>query len=250
MVKFWETVFQDPLQNPLWNIIRLAAIPTLLTKAHSSCFWDLFWILNWLRSTEMTISRCDWVWKTKQKRFYVFNCLNYYHMCRFSSINCTNCDHLQTFSDNTDVCYDFSLLSFNSKQSLLSLFENEIQWSRPMNSNDSNHLSINNTNGTNNFSRLKSVRAKPQSFEGWKDNVINICKSDNVKRLQEGHKLWKIRKKTLVGISWYQRKFQLNLRWNQHFFCFIFNLQKMDFFPFLVICAFIMETTRKSTLAT
>ena len=110
------------------------------------------------------------------------------------------------------------------KQTLLSLFENEIQWSHshPMNSNDSNHLSINNTNATNNFSRLKSVRAKPQSFEGWKDNVINICKSDNVKRLQEGHKLWKIRKKTLVGISWYQRKFQLNLRWNQHFFLFYF----------------------------
>ena len=98
----------------------------------------------------------------------------------------------------------------------MSQFKNEIQWI-PMNSNDSNHLSINDTNATNNFSRLNSVRAKPQSFEGWKDNVINICKSDNVKRLQEGHKLWKIRKKPLVGINWYQRKFQLNLRFGTFF---------------------------------
>ena len=188
--------------------------------------------LTEVRSTEMLplCDSCCLVWlslKNKTKKVLWFYLFNYFHdMWRFWSINC---DHLQTFSSNTDVCYDFLLLSFDSKQSLLSLFENEIQYgarvtyrANPMNSNDSNHLSINNTNGTNNFSRLKSVRAKPQSFEGWKDNVINICKSDNVKRLQEGHKLWKIRKKTLVGISWYQRKFQLNLRWNQHFFLFYF----------------------------
>ena len=73
-----------------------------------------------------------------------------------------------------------------------------------MNSNTNNHSSQ--------FSRFKSVRSKPQSFGGWKENVKIMCKSDDVKRLQEGHKLWKIRKKPLVGITWYHRKFQLNLR--------------------------------------
>ncbi len=60
------------------------------------------------------------------------------------------------------------------------------------------------------FSRLTSVRSKPTSFDGWKDNVRKMCKSEDMKLLEIGHKLWKVRKKPLVGITWHQRKFYLN----------------------------------------
>ena len=60
------------------------------------------------------------------------------------------------------------------------------------------------------FSRLKSVRSKPQSFGGWKESVKKMCKMDDIKHLQEGHTLWKIRKKPLVGITWHARKLHLN----------------------------------------
>ena len=60
------------------------------------------------------------------------------------------------------------------------------------------------------FSRLKSVRSKPQSFGGWKESVKKICKMDDIKDLQEGHQLWKVRKKALVGLTWHQRKLHLN----------------------------------------
>ena len=61
-----------------------------------------------------------------------------------------------------------------------------------------------------NSNKLKSVRSKPQSFGGWKENVKKMCKSEDIKGLESGHKLWKVRKKTLMGITWRQRKFQLN----------------------------------------
>ena len=67
------------------------------------------------------------------------------------------------------------------------------------------------SNHSNEFSRLKSVRAKPKSFDGWKENVKILCENDDIKKLQEGHRLWKIRKKPIVGTVWYHRKFQLNL---------------------------------------
>lgn len=58
---------------------------------------------------------------------------------------------------------------------------------------------------------MKSVRSKPTSFGGWKENVKKMCKSDDIKCLEMGHKLWKVRKKPLVGITWHQRKFYLNI---------------------------------------
>ena len=62
------------------------------------------------------------------------------------------------------------------------------------------------------FSRLKSVRSKPQSFGGWKESVKKMCKLDDIQDLQEGHTLWKVRKKPLVlgGLTWHQRKLHLN----------------------------------------
>ena len=63
---------------------------------------------------------------------------------------------------------------------------------------------------TKNFSRLKSVRSKPQSFSGWKESVKKMCNIEDIKGLESGHKLWKVRKKPLVGITWHHRKFHLN----------------------------------------
>ena len=60
------------------------------------------------------------------------------------------------------------------------------------------------------FSRLKSVRSKPQSFAGWKESVKKMCTSEDIRGLETGHKLWKVRKKPLLGITWHQRTFHLN----------------------------------------
>ena len=61
-----------------------------------------------------------------------------------------------------------------------------------------------------NGNKFKSVRSKPQSFGGWKENVKKMCKSEDITGLESGHKLWKVRKKTLMGLKWTQKKFKLN----------------------------------------
>ena len=63
---------------------------------------------------------------------------------------------------------------------------------------------------TGSFSRFKSVRSKPQSFAGWKENVKKMCKSEDIKGLENGNKLWKVRKKPIIGITWHLRTFRLN----------------------------------------
>ena len=61
-----------------------------------------------------------------------------------------------------------------------------------------------------NGNKFKSVRSKPQSFGGWKENVKKMCKSEDITGLESGHKLWKVRKKTFMGLKWTQKKFKLN----------------------------------------
>jgi hypothetical protein len=68
-----------------------------------------------------------------------------------------------------------------------------------------------NSGNDNALSRLKSVRSKPQSFGGWKELVRNICREDDLQGLQEGHTFWKVRRKLIVGITWYRRKYRLDL---------------------------------------
>ena len=45
---------------------------------------------------------------------------------------------------------------------------------------------------------------------GWKENVKKMCKSEDMAGLEAGHKLWKVRKKHFIGITWKHRKFRLN----------------------------------------
>ena len=47
-------------------------------------------------------------------------------------------------------------------------------------------------------------------FGGWKENVKKMCKSEDMAGLEAGHKLWKVRKKHFIGITWKHRKFRLN----------------------------------------
>ena len=37
-----------------------------------------------------------------------------------------------------------------------------------------------------------------------------MCKSEDMAGLEAGHKLWKVRKKHFIGITWKHRKFRLN----------------------------------------
>lgn len=54
------------------------------------------------------------------------------------------------------------------------------------------------------------MRSKPQSFGGWKECVKSECESDDIQGLENGHKLWKIRKKKVLGITCHLRKYMLN----------------------------------------
>ncbi len=61
------------------------------------------------------------------------------------------------------------------------------------------------------LARFKSVRSKPKSFGGWKDSVKTMCRADDLSDLEEGHSLFKVRKKPLMGITWHKRKYRLKL---------------------------------------
>jgi len=60
-------------------------------------------------------------------------------------------------------------------------------------------------------SRFRSVRTKATSFSGWRESVKSACETDDLSALKRGAKLWKVRRKPVLGLASYVRKYKLDV---------------------------------------